>query len=353
MQGENADRKKRVDAYIQRIKFSEITGDGETDKRIEYLWNLALSTVYENAKLSMKYITLIKKITRNNVLFDDVCCHYCNLIYIPFYNCEIKQIVEKNAIRYRCLLCKHKKHRTLRNCQNQVKNAIPQNLDGRKVRTNPPNWDLFLINEIDKYGIKKETPGDETDDAKAQDDIQGNIPLGNVKEQEDLQGDNPVEDTPPLNNNQTDEPLNQAIPLDSMRDLFTIDYGNSICTIKKEILLPMTQNNNCGINHNLKNLNSAEKNNNAQKKRKHDGSIKCEEKSGTVKEAIKIDNLSNAQEKAVSKMPSNQNKVNSVNNVKKSNVTKVGKGIPNLGTTDNYLNFNKSKKKKKNILDIL
>ncbi|ANQ08110.1 Uncharacterized protein PCOAH_00024510 [Plasmodium coatneyi] len=350
MQGGNADRKNRVDAYIQRIKFSEITGHGETDKRIEYLWNLALSTVYENAKLSMKYITLIKKITKNNILFDDVCCHYCNLIYIPFYNCEINHIAQKNAIRYRCLLCKHKKHRTLRICKNQVKNAPLENSDGQNVRRNPPNWDLFIINEIDKYGIKKETPGDQTGDVKSEDNFKGNIPLGEVKEEEDFPGDNPVEDPPPLDNNPTDEPLNQAIPLHSVKDLFTIDYGTSSCTVKREILPPITQHNNCGKNNNLKNLNSSGKNSNVQKKRKHDGSIQLEEKSDTVNGATKVNNLSNAQERAVQKRPPNANNVNST---KRANVTNLGKNIPNLGTTDNYLNFNKSKKKKKNILDIL
>ncbi|GAB66413.1 hypothetical protein PCYB_091990 [Plasmodium cynomolgi strain B] len=353
MQGRNAERKNRMDSYIQRIKFSEITGHGETDKRIEYLWNLALSTVYENTKLSMKYITLIKKITKNNVLFDNVCCHYCNLIYIPFYNCEIKQIAEKNAIRYRCFLCKRKKQQTLWSCKNQVKNAPLENSNGRKVQSNPPNWGLFLINEIDEYGVKKETPRAQTGDVKEKDNFQGNIPLGGVNAEEDLPGDNhPVEEDPPhLDNNPKEEPLNQTIAFDSMKDLFTIDYGtSSSCTIKREIFPPMIQHNSCGKNDNLKNINSSGKHSNVRRKRKRDGTIKCKEKSDTVNEATKVDGLSNAQERALPKSSPNSNNVNSA---KRSNVTNLGKSIPNLSSTDNYLNFNKSKKKKKNILDIL
>ncbi|EUD65593.1 hypothetical protein C922_04099 [Plasmodium inui San Antonio 1] len=350
MQGGNAERKNRVDAYIQRIKFSEITGHGETDKRIEYLWNLAMSTVYNNTKLSMKYITLIKKITKNTLLLDNVCCHYCNLIYIPFYNCEIKHIDQKNSIRYICFLCKRKRQHTLRNYKNKVNNAPLKNSDGLNVRSNPSIWGLFLINEIDNYAVKKETPGDQTGDVKAKDNLQGNIPLGGVNAEEDFPGDNPEEDPPHLDNNPTDEPINEAIALDRIKDLFTIDYGTSSCTIKREILPPMIQSNSCGKNNNFKNLNSSGQHSNVQKKRKHDGSIKWEEESDTVKEATKVDPLSNVQERDAPNKPPIPNRVNSA---KRSNVTNLGKNIPSLGNTDNYLNLNKSKKKRKNILDIL
>ncbi|CAI7720420.1 conserved Plasmodium protein, unknown function [Plasmodium vivax] len=349
-------RKKREDAYIQRINFSEITGHGETDKRIEYLWNLALCTVYENTKLSMKYITLIKKITKNNVLFDNVCCHHCNLIYIPFYNCEIKKPDEKNFIVYRCFLCKRKKRQTLRDPKNKGKNAPLENSDGRNVPSNPRNWGLFFINEIDEYEIGKKTPGDQTGDIKVEDHSQGNIPSGGVNVEDYSKGNIPsggvnAEDNFP-GDIPVEEPPNQVIPIENIKDFFTIDYGTASCTINREILTPMIQQISDGKNNNLKNLNSAGENSNVRKKRTLDGSIKWNEKSDTVKEATtKADDLSNAQERAVPKSPPN---LSNVNSAQKSNVPSIGKNIPILGRTDNYLNFNKpKKKKKKNILDIL
>ncbi|KJP85030.1 hypothetical protein AK88_05335 [Plasmodium fragile] len=350
MQGGNADRKNREDAYIHRINFSEITGHGETDKRIEYLWNLALSTVYENTKLSMKYITLIKKIAKNNMLFDNICCHYCNLIYIPFYNCEIKHVAGKNAIRYRCFLCKRKKQQTLRNDKSQVKNAPLENSNGINVQSNSLNRDLFLINEIDEYAIKKETPGDQSGDVRAEDSFQENIPLGEVTAEDDSLENNLVEDPVLSDNNPTDEPLHEPIAFDSIKDLFTIDYGTSSYTVKSEVFPPMTQNNSCGRNNNLKNVITSGEHSSVGKKRKHDGSIKGKEKSDKVNQATKVDDLSNAQERDVQKRPPNTNNVNSA---KRSNVINVGKTTPKLGSTDNYLNFNKPKKKKKNILDIV
>lgn len=106
---ENKEKKETCLSYIKKINMSEIINDEAIGKRAEYLWNLALSAVYINVKLSMKYITLIKKITKNNLLFDNICCHYCNLIYIPFYNCKITHSPNQGKATYTCLLCKRKK----------------------------------------------------------------------------------------------------------------------------------------------------------------------------------------------------------------------------------------------------
>ncbi|CRG96187.1 Rpr2, RNAse P, putative [Plasmodium gallinaceum] len=331
--------KNEVNAYVNKVKFSLITGDKLIDKRIEYLWNLALSTIYVNAKLSMKYITLIKKISNNNLLFDHICCHYCNLIYIPFYNCEIKEIQDKNTILYKCFLCNHKKRVNLQNLIKQKKN---NSFKTNKYPNNSTDLNFFLINDIEKFAIKKKNEDENNDNNKNINEVSinkeninietkngenvnteiENVDNRNIEEEDGEDVNIEIENVDNISiNNKNEENIKEEKDdneeyfknniYENMNDLFRIDYGKQNDIIQKSYYNFNSYSNKDEIfnntNSKIKKNDSSSKNNKI-KKRKNENKISRNEESN----------------------------------------------VSYFNTNDNFLNFNKQKKKKKkNILDIL
>ncbi|GAW80907.1 hypothetical protein, conserved [Plasmodium gonderi] len=376
MKGRNCEEKKNpLDSYVNRIRLADITGNAIMDKRVEYLWNLAILSVYENAKLSMKYIALIKRITNNNLTFDNICCHYCNLIYIPFYNCQITHLDDKNVIVYKCLLCNHKKRFNIRNCGNQIKNSFNRtNKTGNALR-NPNKLGIFLINEIDEHEIKKEKNISNKEDSiidtpsfthSGVEEIitEKNSPIdgeeSGINRKEDFpicspHGEDSIKEyAPSMSIESTNEQFNQEIVFEKLKDLFTIDYGTNSTTFLKNIspFSIVRQNSGLKNDRNSQNLNTLDKNRNFEKKRKHNGNNNANGKLKSITKITKIDGLSDSLER--SNTVNMFYKTSNENSANRLSAHKKGQNVPNLGNSDNnYLNFNKLKKKKRNILDIL
>ncbi|SCN60218.1 conserved Plasmodium protein, unknown function [Plasmodium chabaudi adami] len=368
MYNENVVKEKNV-AYSpeNRVNFSNLTGDELLDKRIEYLWNLALSSVYENAKLSMKYVGLIKKIAKNTLDFDNICCHHCNLIYIPFYNCEMKQKGNKNVILYQCRLCNRKKKINILNFPKNDKN----NLSGfaaqsQKHLAPQDKIGFFLINEIDENAIKPKT---NSIISNAEDQESEDNPIVNLTVNEDDKHlNNEIIDNKIIEHNHTEitkddntniiisnnckpngtenENLNnQDIAYDDISNLFTIDYGgNNVSRKKGNTFVPKKckssekVSNNIHINNALSNMNEIERNNNS-----------------TNKMQTNIQQASNNNNHNISKPNElyNIKKKNNSKNFNSPNKPNKNPNTPNNAINDNPLNFNKPKKKRKTILDIL
>ncbi|CAD2103814.1 hypothetical protein YYG_01753 [Plasmodium vinckei petteri] len=371
MYNENVVKEKNVTYSPEnRVNFSNLTGDEQLDKRIEYLWNLALSSVYENAKLSMKYVSLIKKIAKNTLDFDNICCHHCNLIYIPFYNCEMKQMGNKNTIQYQCRLCTKKKKINILNFPKNDKN----NLSGfaAQSKKHPAPQDkigFFLINEIDENVIKPKT----------------NSIISNAEDQESE--DNPIvnltvnEDDKHLNNEIIDKQIdnniiehnhteiikddntdiiisndckpngtenenlnNQDAAYDDISNLFTIDYGgNNVSREKSNTFFPKKCKSNEKVSSNIqintfKNVNELEGNNNSTNKMQKNIQHTSNNNNHNISKPNELYNI---------KKKNNSKNFNSPNKFNKNPNT------PNNAINDNPLNFNKPKKKRKTILDIL
>ncbi|KAI4838260.1 hypothetical protein MKS88_002734 [Plasmodium brasilianum] len=363
-------------SYVNKIKFTDITGDNKTDKRVEYLWNLALSTIYENAKLSTKYVTLIKKITKNNLIFDNICCHYCNLIYIPFYNCEIKKVQNKNTLLYKCFLCNRKRRLNLQCFTNNAKSNSVKNIRKDRILSSSGNLKSFLINEIDDYEIKKKsdfvkgaesafTEGEPLNELRANKDNSHGENKGEaiVNHLDDKRGNDKRSDDDDRGDNISDDNSrdgNEGMTIKdtlchSMEGLFTIDYGPSSCTVAtRNLNIPLkcsSYNKMCShleIYNNSKNKNDPCIGGNIKKKIKHNedkNNVNCMNK----KRSMYNENKRNVEHKIKS-----TGKTDSMNNCF-SELSKKNErqSIVNFGNSNNFLNFNKSKKKKKNILDIL
>lgn len=225
MYNENAEEKNVTYFHENRNNFSNLTGNEQLDKRIEYLWNLALSSVYENAKLSMKYVSLIKKITKSALNFDNICCHHCNLIYIPFYNCEVKQVGNKNIILYQCRLCNSKKKiNTLNLSKNDKNNLNEFPTQSKKHMVPQERIGFFLINEIEENAINHKT----------------NSIISNVEDQECE--DNPIEN---LTVDQDDNDLNNEIIDKQIYNKIT-EHNNT--EITKDSNIDITVSNDCKPN---------------------------------------------------------------------------------------------------------
>ncbi|SBS83447.1 conserved Plasmodium protein, unknown function [Plasmodium ovale] len=348
------EKKNVISSYINRVKFPHVTGDSHTDKRIEYLWNLAISSIYENAKLSMKYVTLIKKITKNSLLLDNICCYYCNLIYIPFYNCEVKEVKGKNSMLYKCFLCNNKRKLNLQNFkQSTIKSE--ENKSEKLLPNKLTQINFFRINEIDDHEIKKKHKGQDVEKETSFNEV---IDKSNGEE-ESMNGINCGEDSPielswencdnetnksenlpsDLQSNNAEEDIfSQKNMYEDMKNLFRIDYGtNTISCGRNDLFLQVNLNEKSETNaslhtdrkpHDVKALHMG---NNLQKKRKRDV---CNNVMNKANSEGVVDPTRKAIGTNKRKAPERtQNGTNSV-------------------TGDNFLNFNK-KKKRKNILDIL
>ncbi|SBT35037.1 hypothetical protein POVWA2_025210 [Plasmodium ovale wallikeri] len=354
MSSGSTEEKNGISLCINRVKFPHVTGDSQTDKRIEYLWNLAISSIYENAKLSMKYVTLIKKITKNSLLLDNICCNYCNLIYIPFYNCEIKEVKGKNSMLYKCFLCNNKRKLNLQNF-NQSTIKSEENISEKLFSNKLTQFNFFRINEIDDHEIKKDHKGQDVEKEASFNEV---IDKSNAEEESmngiDCREDSPIEliwencdsetnkgENLPSDlhsNNEEEDIFSQKNMYEDMKNLFRIDYGtNTISSGRNDPFLQLNLNEK---NQTLDPLHADKKphdvkalhmENNLQKKRKRDvcnnGMNKAD--SGGVVDAAR---------KAIG-----------TNKRKEPDRTQHG---DNSVTGDNFLNFNK-KKKRKNILDIL
>ncbi|CRH00007.1 Rpr2, RNAse P, putative [Plasmodium relictum] len=349
----NAKEKNEIYSYADKANFSNMTGDELIDKRIEYLWNLALSTIYINAKLSMKYITLIKKISKNNLLFDHICCHYCNLIYIPFYNCEIKE--DKNRILFKCFLCNHKKRVNLQYFATQKKN---NSFKDNKFLNSSTSLNFFIINEIDNFAIKKKNNDENINEKNVNDE---NINEKNVND-ENINDEN-VNDENINDENINDENVNDENINDENVNEENVNDEN----VNEE-------------NVNEENKNEENKNEENIKEEKDDNEKYYKNNIyenmnkffridyGMLNDKIQKSNSSNRYNNKNEIFNNHDSKIKKNdcsyknNNIKKRKNSEDNNNIiyrdeklsiSHFNTNDNFLNFNIRKKKKKNILDIL
>ncbi|CXI45124.1 conserved Plasmodium protein, unknown function [Plasmodium berghei] len=371
MYNENAEEKNATYFHENRINFFNLTGNGQLDKRIEYLWNLALSSVYGNAKLSMKYVSLIKNITKNTLYFDNICCHHCNLIYIPFYNCEVKQMGNKNVILYQCKLCNSKKKINILNLPKNDKNNLNEFATQSKKHLVPQEKiGFFLINEIEENAIKHKT-NSIISNGENQESEDNPIAILTVnKDDKDLNNEiidkqiynkiiehNNTEITTDINTDiiisndckpnviKNENLNNQDTAYDDISNLFTIDYGGNNVSLEKgntffakKYKSDEKVSNNIQINNTFKNVNELEGNNNATN-RMHKN----------IQHASNNNNHNIGKTNELYNIKKNNNSKN-FNNPNKSN---KNPSIPNNVVNDNPLIFNKPKKKRKTILGIL
>lgn len=135
-----------IEAKEKEKEKEESSCDPLLEKRIEFLWKLAVHSLHSNPKLSMKYVSLIRKLSDDTVELHTVCT-MCNLICIPNYTCDV-EVDEHGTVIHKCKLCKRS------NSISRKKIVQNKDLFFKNTKENILPQNEFLINEIDLYEIK-------------------------------------------------------------------------------------------------------------------------------------------------------------------------------------------------------